>query len=309
MRDHSVVFFGGKGGVGKSTCSAAFALSAAQNGKKVLLVSTDPAHNLEDLFAVKIGNDITKLQTNVYGLEIDAEEESKRYIAGVKENLQGLVHAHRVSEVHRQIDMAANTPGADESALFDALVNVVLEQTEHFDLIVFDTAPTGHTLRLLSLPEMMEAWIDGMLKRRRTVNENYSQLLNDGEPVEDPIYQTLMQRKQKFVDAREWLLDRKKTGFVYVLTPERLPIEETSRAVEQLAEAKMKVETLIVNKCLPEEAEDSSFFRKRREQEQQYIHMIHDQFKKQKKVFLPLLAEDISTEANLREVSEHLYSL
>ena len=309
MQNHSVIFFGGKGGVGKSTCSAAFALSAAQNGKKVLLVSTDPAHNLEDLFAVSIGNTISQLQTNLYGLEIDAGEESKRYIEGVKENLQGLVHAHRVSEVHRQIDMAANTPGADESALFDALVNIILEQTEHFDLIVFDTAPTGHTLRLLSLPEMMEAWIDGMLKRRRTVNENYSQLLNDGEPVEDPIYQTLMKRKQKFAEARKWLLDKKKTGFVYVLTPERLPIEETSRAVDQLAHAKMKVETLIVNKCLPEEAEGSSFFRKRRQQEQQYVQMIHDQFKKKKKVFLPLLAEDISTEANLQEVSEHLSSL
>ncbi|MBB6450704.1 arsenite-transporting ATPase [Geomicrobium halophilum] len=309
MHDYSILFFGGKGGVGKSTCSSAFALSAAQKGKKVLLVSTDPAHNLEDLFAVTIGDKISWLQENLYGLEIDSEKESKRYIAGVKENLDGLVHSHRISEVHRQIDMAAHSPGAEESALFDALVTIILEETANFDLIVFDTAPTGHTLRLLSLPEMMEAWIDGMLKRRRTVNENYSQLLNDGEPVEDPIYQTLMKRKQKFSEARKWLLDKKNTGFIYVLTPERLPIEETTRAVEQLSQAKMNVNTLIVNKCLPQETDQSSFFQKRRQQEQQYVQRIQYDFKKQKKVFLPLLAEDISTRENLEEIASHLQGL
>lgn len=292
--------------MGKSTVSSAFALSAAESGKKVLLVSTDPAHNLEDLFNVQIGNNISLLQGNLYGLEIDAEQEAKRYIDGVKDNLKGLVRSHRVSEVHRQIDMAAHSPGADESALFDAVVNIILEQTNEFDLIVFDTAPTGHTVRLLSLPEMMEAWIDGMLKRRHTVNENYSQLLNDGEPVEDPIYQTLMKRKQKFTEARQWLLNKKETGFVYVLTPEKLPIEETGRAVQQLKQARMDVKTLIVNKCLPEEAEQSPFFRKRRQQEEYYKRLIQEMFSKKKIVSLPLLTEDVSSINSLKKISGHL---
>ncbi|WP_370543273.1 ArsA family ATPase [Geomicrobium sp. JCM 19055] len=230
-------FFGGKGGVGKSTSSSAFALQQADQGKRVLLVSTDPAHNLQDLFQKRIGHKVTSLTKQLDGLEINAQEESKRYIKGVKENIKGLVHAHRLPEVHRQIDLAASSPGADESALFDRLVSIILEHTSTYDSIIFDTAPTGHTIRLLTLPELMEAWINGMLKRRKVVTDNYSSLLNDGEPVEDPIYQTLMERKRKFSLARTWLLDNEKTRFLYVLTPEKLPIEETDRAIEQLKKA------------------------------------------------------------------------
>ncbi|WP_305886543.1 ArsA-related P-loop ATPase, partial [Pseudomonas sp. 2995-3] len=98
--------------------------------------------------------------------------------------------------VHRQIDMAKASPGADEAALFDRITTLILEEMTKYDLLIFDTAPTGHTLRLLSLPEMMGVWMDGMLERRRKTNEDYTQLLNDGEPVEDPIYQTLMGKKE-----------------------------------------------------------------------------------------------------------------
>lgn len=305
MAEPVIIFFGGKGGVGKSTCSSAYALNEAEKGKKVLLISTDPAHNLKDLFDVDIGNTIMFLQKNLYALELDAGEEAKRYIQGVKDNLAGLVHSHRVSEVHRQIDMASHSPGAEESALFDALVTIILEETAHFDLLVFDTAPTGHTLRLLSLPEMMEAWINSMLKRRKKVNENYSELLNDGDPVEDPIYQKLMTRKQKFAEAREWLLDKRKTDFVYVLTPEKLPIEETARAINELSQAKMKVSTLVINKCLPETQNEESFFQQRKTQETEYIKKIDITFPKTKKLFFPLLVTDVSTKADLKSLGSY----
>ena len=175
-----VIFVGGKGGVGKSTSAAALAYETAQSGHKTLLVSTDPAHNLGDIFNREIGGKTTKISENLYGLEIDPEKETNKYIQGVKENIKGIVQTNMMEEVHRQLDTAKASPGADEAALFDKLISIILEERENFDKLIFDTAPTGHTIRLLSLPELMGVWIEGLLQKRKKTNENYSQLLNDG---------------------------------------------------------------------------------------------------------------------------------
>src|SRR5699024_6111672 len=140
------------------------------------------------------------------------------------------------------------SPGADEAALFDKLITIVLEETAHYDKLIFDTAPTGHTIRLLSLPELMGIWIEGMLEKRKKTNENYSQLLNDGEAVEDPIYDVLKTRQERFSRARDILLDGSVTGFIFVVNPERLPILETKKAIELLDKYHLHVETIIVNK-------------------------------------------------------------
>ncbi|WP_158737307.1 ArsA family ATPase [Alteribacillus sp. YIM 98480] len=306
--NYEILFFGGKGGVGKSTSSSAFALAAAEKGKRTLLVSTDPAHNLSDLFDTNIGDKRKQLTENLWGMEISSEKESRRYINQVKDNLKGLVKSHMAEEVNRQIDMAAVSPGAEEAALFDRLVQIVLEEKEYFDTIVFDTAPTGHTVRLLSLPEMMEAWIEGMLKRRQSINENYSQWLNDGEPVDDPIYRVLMNRKDRFSEARKVLINNKRTAYIYVLIPEKLPVAETKRALQMLEQANLKVNALVVNKCLPEHAGDSMFIEKRRKQERAYIQQIKEEFPNQKKIFLPLLEEDIATRKALGDIKkEYLF--
>ncbi|SDH81980.1 arsenite efflux ATP-binding protein ArsA [Alteribacillus persepolensis] len=301
---YDIVFFGGKGGVGKSTSSSAFALAAAERGKRTLLVSTDPAHNLSDLFHTTIGDDKKQLAHNLWGMEVSSEKESKRYINEVKGNLQGLVKSHMAEEVNRQIDMAAVSPGSEEAALFDRLVQIVIEEVAHFDMIVFDTAPTGHTVRLLSLPEMMEAWIEGMLQRRQAVNENYSQWLHDGEPVDDPIYRVLMNRKDRFSKARKVLMDKKRTAYVYVLVPEKLPIAETKRALALLHQARLDVNALVVNKCMPPHAGDSVFIEKRRKQEQYYMEQIQHTFPKQQKIYLPLMEEDVSSRTALGQVKE-----
>ncbi|SFE79348.1 ArsA family ATPase [Alteribacillus iranensis] len=305
MFEQKIVFFGGKGGVGKSTISSAYSLAAAECGKKVLLVSTDPAHNLGDIFDIALGDRKKKIHHNLWATEIQPEEESSRYIQQVKDNLKGLVKSHLAEEVHRQIDLAAISPGAEEAALFDRLVQIVLEEKE-YDMIVFDTAPTGHTVRLLSLPEMMEAWVDGMLQRRQSINENFSQWLNDGEPVDDPIYRVLMNRKERFSQARRLLIDKKKTAYMYVLTPEKLPITETKRALTLLSHAGLQVSNLFINKCLPEEAGDTSFLQKRRRQEKVYMEEINDTFPEQSKHFIPLLEEDISSSEALHTVKDRL---
>ncbi|SFF67233.1 arsenite efflux ATP-binding protein ArsA [Halobacillus alkaliphilus] len=305
LQGNKIVFVGGKGGVGKSTSSAAMAAAFAREGYQTLVVSTDPAHNLGDIFHEKLEHEKTKLDANLWGMEVDAEQESKRYIQEVKENLEGLVKSKMVEEVHRQIDMASASPGADEAALFDRLISIILDEAPNFDKIVFDTAPTGHTVRLLSLPELMSVWIDGMLERRRKTNENYTELLNDGEPVEDPIFTILQKRKEKFAAVREIILDEKQTGFIFVLIPERLPILETKQAIKQLAQHDLPIRTLIINKVLPSHA-DGTFLERRRRQEQTYLKQIKESFSAQELVEVPLFEEDVSDMDKLMAFADHL---
>ncbi|WP_017549433.1 ArsA family ATPase [Salinicoccus carnicancri] len=292
--DKKILFIGGKGGVGKSTSAAAIAWRLAKSGKKTLLISTDPAHNLGDIFSQQIGGETTEIADNLHALEIDPENETKKYIDSVKENIRGTVQSSMIEEVNRQLDTARASPGADESALFDKLVSIILEEEGEFDNLVFDTAPTGHTIRLLTLPELMGVWIEGLLKKRQKTNENYTQLLNDGEPVEDPIYDVLLERQNRFEKARKILLESGKTGFIFVLNPERLPILETKKAVDLLDQYHLHVKTLIVNKVLPDEA-DGSFLEQRRQYEGRYLREIEDTFTDQKLIHVPLLPHDITS--------------
>lgn len=305
--NHKIMFIGGKGGVGKSTTASAIAQLLSEENKKVLLVSTDPAHNIGDIFHVKPKDTVLSISTHLHLLEINPLSESKRYIDEVKANLKGLVKATMVEEVHRQIDLASASPGADEAALFDKITSIVLEEYESYDYIIFDTAPTGHTIRLLTLPELMNVWISGLLEKRRKVQENYTQLLNDGEPVDDPIFDKLQARKQKFVKVRDILLDQNRTGFAFVLNAERLPILETEKAIGMLEKHDMKVSSVFVNKVIPDHA-DGVFMENRRKNERPYLQQIHDIFCKQEIIKTPLFEHDISTAEHLKKYAATLKS-
>jgi len=299
-----IIFVGGKGGVGKSTSAAAIAWKVAQDGYRTLLISTDPAHNIGDIFNQAIGGKKKEITKNLFAIEIDPDIETANYIKGVKENIKGIVHSGMIGEVHRQLDTAKASPGADEAALFDKLISIILEEGKSFDKLVFDTAPTGHTIRLLTLPELMGVWIEGLLEKRQKTNDNYTQLLNDGEPREDPIYDVLKERQRRFSAAREILLNEKETGFIFVLNPERLPILETEKALELLDKYHLHVKTLIVNKILPEEA-DGVFLLERKKHERQYTKMIEKTFMAQQLIYIPLFSKDITSKDQLEVFSEH----
>lgn len=305
IKDKKIIFVGGKGGVGKSTTSAALALQMAQSGFKTLLISTDPAHNVGHIFDKKIGGKKTRITENLYGIEIDPEYETEQYIKGVKQNIKGAVNPTMMEEVHRQLDTAKASPGADEAALFDKLISIIIEESERFDKIIFDTAPTGHTIRLLSLPELMGVWIQGLLEKRHKTKKNYAQLLHDGEPIEDPIFDVLLERQRRFKRARELMLDNKITGFIFVLNPEQLPIVETKNAIKLLAQYDLHVRTLVVNRVLPE-VDEGTFFRERKELEKHYLDEINRTFKEQQLIFIPFFEHDILNKNQLERFASHL---
>lgn len=190
--------------------------------------------------------------------------------------------------------------------MFDRMVEIILESVQKYDLVIFDTAPTGHTLRLLSLPELMGVWIDGMLQRRRKTNELKHAWMSDGDlPEEDPIYSILNERKVKFISARNVLLDKKKTAFMFVLIPEKLPIIETDKALKMLGKHKIPVGGIYVNRVLPEEVE-GHFLIHRKKQETVYIEEINAKFAGNKISFIRMLEQDVQGVEAIKKVSNFI---
>jgi arsenite-transporting ATPase len=299
LLDREVLFFGGKGGVGKTTCASAMALAASRAGKRVLLVSTDPAHSTSDIFERQIGPEPVPIAPSLHAMEIDAAAESRRYVADVKEHIAQLFGYGILKEANRQIDLAATMPGAEEVALFDRMGALIRGEDARFDLIVFDTAPTGHTLRLIRMPELMEAWIKALSRSRRAM------LGVDQDDKQDPIMTTLNDRLERLRFLRARMISGRTTGFVLVLIAERLPIEETARAIEQLDDAGVKVGGLIVNRVLPDTSSDA-FLTARRRQEAVYLQEIDRRFAAHPFVRVPQLESDVYGLGALDRVSRLL---
>lgn len=303
---NKIIFFGGKGGVGKTSCSSAFAYSHAIMGKKVLLVSTDPAHSVSDLFNKKIGDQVTKLDQNLFAFEIDAQKESEKYISAIRNNLSKIVSPVILEELKKQLDAASVSPGSHESALFDKMIQLINEESKNYDLIIFDTAPTGHTVRLLTLPEVLGAWINSLMKKRRKSLKLKNMVNNVSKKyknkIEDPILDILERRKATMEKARKIMVDDKKLSFMFVLNAERLPIEETKKAITVLKKYDIPVNHLVVNKILPENSSDE-FWQKKKVQEQENLKKIYDM--KINKVYeIPLFSFDIN-EKTIKEMAKY----
>ncbi len=162
-----LLFFGGKGGVGKTTLAAARALESAAEGTRTLLVSTDPAHSTSDALEVALGSEPREVAADLWAMELDPVTETERYIAEVKARIGDAVPPRLAGEVERQIDVARASPGSEEAALFDRFTRIIGDN--QYARIVFDTAPSGQTLRLLSLPELMTAWMGSLISQRKKV--------------------------------------------------------------------------------------------------------------------------------------------
>jgi arsenite/tail-anchored protein-transporting ATPase len=303
-----ILFFGGKGGVGKTTCASAVALAASREGKRVLLVSTDPAHSTSVIFGTPFDADEREIHPRLYGLEVDANLEARRYIDNAKAGIARMFSPAVAKEAGRQIELASSMPGVEEVALFDRIGDLIVDRFDAYDLLIFDTAPTGHTLRLLRMPELVSAWITALTKRRRALlalNQDIDQVRLAPEainPDEDPILKTLDTRREKLEQVRARLMQHNFTGFVLVVVPERLPIEETARAADILAESNVNVCEIVVNRVLPDDV-DGGFYRSRRAQEQVYIEEIKRRFAAYPLAWVPQLPTDVYGLKSLEQVS------
>ena len=297
--DRFVVFLGGKGGVGKTTMASALALRSADSGHRTLLVSTDPAHSTSDILETALGAEPKPVTTGFWAMEIDPEREADRYIEGVKDRIAESTAPRLLAEVERQIDVARVSPGAVEAALFERFTRLIEEAESRFDRIIFDTAPTGQTLRLLSLPELMSAWIGGLIGQRKKVNTLGRMWRNvagaaagDRSDSKDPVLEALEERRARFHRARQILTDAALTSFVFVVTAERLPIWETEKAVGSLSKYEIPIGAVLVNRVLPPEA-GGAFLERRKEQEAEYLDQINQVFRSLPVFYVPLMERDV----------------
>lgn len=280
------VFFGGKGGVGKTTVSCAYALKCARAGLDTLVVSTDPAHSTADVFDQEFGDEPRPVEGHdgLSAMEIDPDEEVSEHLMETKRALADQVSPAMVNEIDKQIELAHQTPGAYEAALFDRFIDV-MRDSDH-DRVVFDTAPTGGALRLLSLPEFLDDWIARLIDKRTESIDLYERAAIGGREArrrieDDPIIERLRERKEMFEFAGHAL--RERATFFLVLNPDELSLRETDRALDDLDEYDLSVGGLLINRLTPEpdDGEDghgARYLRERCANERERVATVHEEF-------------------------------
>jgi len=300
------VFVGGKGGVGKTTISCAYGLKCANAGVETLVVSTDPAHSVSDVFDQQFSDTPEPVEgvDGLSALEIDPDDEVTAHLDDIRSRLSDQVSAAMVNEINQQLEMAHQTPGAYESALFDRFVDV-MRNSDRFDRVVFDTAPTGSTLRLLALPEFMEGWVQRLMhKREQNIDLFEKAAIGNNEPRRvmdgDPVLERLRERKEFFEFAGGAL--RNDAAFFLVLNPDTLSLNETERAIADLEGEDLGVRGLVANKLTPspddhEDGRGARFLRDRVETERERVERVRETFDP------PLVAE---IEFRTREVQGDL---
>jgi arsenite/tail-anchored protein-transporting ATPase len=308
-----VLFLGGKGGVGKTSIASAVALAQARAGRRVLVVSTDPAHNLGHLWQRTVGDDVVRLAGGtdgdgglpgaggaggyLDGVEVDPERTTAAHLAAVRATLRRLMPEHLGGEVDRHLDLARDAPGMHEAAILERVADLVATGTTDYDLVVLDTAPSGHTARLLSLPETMGAWTDGLLRRRDRSDRlgAAAQMLGGrGEATarrDAEIRSVLTRRRERFAHLRDVLTDRAACTFVIVLAAERLPVLETVELARQLRTLGVDVGGLVVNKRSPADAGD--LLAARHAAETTHLATLRDRLPEIPTCEVPLLATDV----------------
>ena len=287
------LFFGGKGGVGKTTMATATAVWLADHGHKTTIVSTDPTVSLSAMFDQKIGGDTfvpIKQVSRLCGLNVNPSDARGVY----QKRLTGMM-----SQISNTFgNEVVSTPCMDEMAAFDQFVTFLDEPQS--DVVVFDTAPTGKTLRELAIPF---DWA-GFLQKQIQEGKKLAQLMESSETS----FEDLERDKERYDRALAALRDRSRTIFNLVLLPERLPIEETQSAIDGLARLAIPVQAAIINQYISPDVIDGNRFLKARSKLQgSYLEEIERRFADLVRARLPLLDHDVSTVESLRKVGQMLY--
>jgi arsenite-transporting ATPase len=254
---------GGKGGVGKTSVASAIALARAREGARVLVVSTDPAHNLGHLWDLPVGDDATRLASPgtglVDGIEIDPESVVSTHLAAVRETMHRMLPDRLWPAADRHLELAREAPGTHESAIVDRVAETLATGLSDYDLVVYDTAPSGHTLRLLAMPEHLTGWTESLLASRDRA-ERFGAAIqglggNDrGADRDAELRRVLVRRRERFATLRDTIRNPGLTSFVVVTIAERMPVLESLALHEQLVKLGVDVGGVVVNRRSPAEA-------------------------------------------------------
>ncbi len=256
IKKHSYVMFGGKGGLGKTTFSAATAFWLAQQGKRVLVFSVDPQASLSDIFQKDIfGKGAVPIMNNLWAQEIDADRHIKDYQEEIRKKILDMYGFDKIpDEIEDYIAAASAEPAMEESAIFDAVVDIVVKGD--YDYYIYDLVPLGHALYYLSMAKVYDEWINKITKLREEMREYetmVSKIKREKQTDEDQILTELQYIKGRINASSRILTDKEKTAFFFVVVPEEMIILDTQKAADLFAKFDVPIGGYVVNRVLPTE--------------------------------------------------------
>ncbi len=292
--------FGGKGGLGKTTFSAATAFYLAKKGKRVLVFSVDPQASLTDIFKKDIfGKGPTEIIPNLYAQEIDADRRVKEYQQEIRQKILDMYGMEQIpEEIESYIQAAAAEPAMEESAIFDEVVDIVVKGG--YDYYIYDLVPLGHALYYLSMASVYDAWIDKITNLREQMRE-YDQVAavmrRDKNLEEDAILNELLYIKDRINKSSKILTDKEKTAFFFVLTAEEMIIQDTLKAAELFSKFDVPISGYIINRVLPAELKEKNipeYLKNRLTMQEHYLKVIDTTFGKQILSAVPEMERDVT---------------
>jgi arsenite-transporting ATPase len=311
--DRHYIMFGGKGGLGKTTFSAATAYYLAKKGKKVLVFSVDPQASLSDIFKRDIfGKGPTEIMPNLFAQEIDADRRVKEYQGEVRQKILDMYGMDKIpDEIESYIQAAAAEPAMEESAIFDKVVDIVV--TGGYDYYIYDLVPLGHALYYLSMASVYDAWIDKITQLRQQMRE-YDQVAatirRDKEIDEDAILNELLYIKERINKSSAILTDKKRTAFFFVVTAEQMVITDTVKAGELFAKFDVPLSGYIVNRVLPDELKTQNipeYLKNRLTMQDHYLKVIDATFKDQILARVPEMERDVTGLPMIEKVATNMF--
>jgi len=250
------LMYGGKGGLGKTTFSAATAYYLAKKGKRVLVFSVDPQASLSDIFERDIfGKGNVEIMENLFACEVDADKRIQDYQQEIRQKIISMYGIKKIpEEIEDYIKASSAEPAMEESAIFDAVVDIVVKGD--FDYYIYDLVPLGHALYYLSMASIYDAWLEkitGLREQMKEYDKAIATMKREKETEEDEIYNELMYIKDRIGTSSKIMTDTEKTAFFFVLTPEEMTIVDTEKAAQLFAKYNVPLSGYIVNRVINRE--------------------------------------------------------
>src|SRR5919197_2033574 len=313
VKSKPYLMFGGKGGLGKTTFSAATAYWLSRRGNRVLVFSVDPQASLSDIFQRDIfGKGPVPIAENLWAQEIDADSHIKAYQSEIRQKILDMYGFEQVpEEIENYITADSAEPAMEESAIFDAVVDIVVEG--QYDYYIYDLVPLGHALYYLSMAKVYDEWITRITKLREEMRE-YETVANVMKRrkvlEEDQILNELIYIKNRIGASSQILTDKQKTAFFFVVVPEEMIILDTAKAAELFARFDVPIGGYVVNRVIPEELGGGSipaYLRNRNEMQTGELDQIRRTFGDQVLGNVPELERDVTGLPMIERVAQLLY--